>query len=329
MGKFLVILLWGIGATQAATLTQVPPPPTPSGIPTTAGYISECVGISETGVAACNFTYSWKVYVNRFCCRRQRDVAAVYSDGVTKALIAPPGEMYTRVGGITPGGKSWGVSSPDLSTFNVVVWDTNGVPTKYGAGTPVDADDLGRIAMGASIYDPATAAWNVVPGALSMLALSNNGDAVGIFSWPDNGGIEHVAAYRVSDFLSHGAEDVCVYPCIDVGAMSPEKMRMNGSGVVVGYQAFFSLPAISFRAIPGAFAEKFSGMALTGVNDLGDAVGGVSILRPNGTTDMLPQSGDGFTVFGGLSINSSGTVVGAGMATVGVSSLRRGGIVTP
>lgn len=314
--KYLVLLVFSF-PVFAGQLSQVPDDAFPVGVPATAGYITDCVGVANSGAAACTTYYAWKSTVGRFKSNYYRYVARIYFNGVSMTLKPLSGDTETIAKGITPNGTPWGVSSWKLFTSNIVTWDALGNPTSYGPGTPNDADDLGRIAAGASIYNPATLQWDVVPGAYAIYGLSNSGDAIGMFVWPDaEGGIEHHGMYRLSEYTAQTEfEDACTYPCLAAQGTEPTKARINASGVVTWHITFPTYPVSStlgFRAIPGDPTLLVANqVAFSGINSMGDTAGSDKIYRIGGVIETIPLS-LGFTQLLANGINDSGVVVGLG-----------------
>lgn len=313
--KYLMFLVLSF-PVFAGQLSQVPDDILPAAVPATAGYFTECVGVANSGAAACTTYYAWKSTVGRFKTNYYRYVARIYFNGVSVTLKPLPGDTDTIAKGMTPGGKPWGVSSWKLFTNTIVTWDALGNPTGYGLGTPNDADDLGRIAAGTSIYNPATLQWDVVPDAYAIYGLSNGGDAIGLFVWPDVDGIEHHGMYRLSEYTALTEhEDACNYPCLAEQGRAPTQARINASGVVVWHVIFSAYPvstSLGFRAMPGdptLFAADQ--VAFNGINSVGDAAGSDKIYYIGGVIETIPLSA-GFTELWANGINDSGVVVGRG-----------------
>lgn len=308
MKLILIAFLFLPFGVFAGTTAVVPPAPLPTGVPATASYTIDCIGIADDTTAACNTVYSWKKYVNRFCCNYQRQVSAIYRNGTAISLKPLPGESHTRVGGITRSGKAWGQSSAALYTFSIVIWDAAGNPTSYGPGEASDVTDSGYIVSGARIYSPATAAWLDVPRALKLFGMAENGDFVGVFD-VGNG---HACLYRYSDFTAIiDIEDTCAYPALGTFINYPERMRINDADVVIWSYTYATAPALGLRAAADQVVPDIYNAYLYAINDSGAAVGGANIYALDGSVTAI--SPIGFTAINTKGINNTGVVTGSGM----------------
>lgn len=319
----------------AGVPVEVPPAPTlpvygqTIGVPARATYISDCVGISQAGKAACNTYYTWRSAVGRFRPPQYRYLATTYdvSTGAVVALRPLPGDTDSVIDGMTPQGRAWGHSMINTHIPRIVDWDAAGVPTLLGDGIAVAADDTGRHAIGNQICDAVECV--VQPNVYRIYAMSDT-DYVASYVIADPEGVEHVSMCRASDYAAAvDPEDLCSEFYLSEFGVEPTRVAINAIGTVV-YHNIYWPTTLGMIALTGQTLQEFDfywNIPLSGVNELGESVGGDKVVLSDGTIVTLPLGA--FSRLDSRSINDAGTVVGQGVKGTAWDAPRRAFVYLP
>lgn len=307
-------------ALANADMMAVPLPAKPSHIPTIPAPVvptSNCVGVSDAGIVACNAMWKWSGS-GRFAANYQVEIAYTYDTitGTVSVLPAIVGDKYTRAFVATPGGRVCGQSTNGRSTYSMVAWQAGAV-SNYGYGTLTDCDDLGRVAQGNQIY---SGAWTTIPDVMAVLALSNSGDYVAAYVAGN-----HVSLWRASQ---HVTEDGCASPCMADLIQLPAKVVNNTAGTVAWYYSLATQPPLGFVDRLSGINDALAGAPWSGINVQGDVVGADKVMRGDRVVTTLSPGG-GFASVSALGINSSGVIVGVGKYPVGTALVARAFVSSP
>lgn len=154
---------------------EVSPDPPDSSIPLTAGRTVQCVGIDDQGVAYCNVVYTWKRYVNRFCCTYQRDLVVKVEDSLS--WITPlPGKTDTRLLSVSHDGRHMaGLSMGFKASSQAPTLWLDGIPTLAAGSVKVVSNIAFTLNDVAYTYDGTILSPS---SCQSVLALNNVGNGL-------------------------------------------------------------------------------------------------------------------------------------------------------
>jgi hypothetical protein len=260
---FCVSLVW-LGTAIAAEVD--PAAPAGSGIPSTAGRITKCVAIDDTGVAYCNVVYTWRVRVNRFCCTYQRDLAVAVSPGGGVAWIAPlAGKSDTRILSVSADGdKIVGYSMGYKATALAPTLWVHGVPQNV-AGTVAHVSNTSYTVDGVAV---SLADGSVVSPASCIVVVALNDVGGGLcykdlVPEDDNLAVRGIA--RFNDPEGEDDEGRFIVTGINHAYLRGAAINNNGDAVLtVWFNGYFG-----YLAVTGQPVVILPGELINDINDAG------------------------------------------------------------
>jgi hypothetical protein len=279
----LLVLSFVLSFAQAAVVEVSPLPPVTSTVPTTATRSVECVAVDDYGNAYCNATYTWKKYVNRFCCSYQRNFSFRFDSANEIAWLTPAaGKTDTRVTAVSSDGiHIGGASQGAKASLPVATLWTNGAPAQV-IGLQVDAVSNTAYSSGgaALTYD----GMNIKPATCAeVYALNDLGDGVchkTIVGSDENG---------IARFSDQDTEDSAT---AFFAFGTPKTAAINNHGdAVVGF-VFYGVPMSIVDYADGAHYTEEGALAAD-INDSGvyvGALGSTGAVWSSGLPLLLPDT---------------------------------------
>ncbi len=261
--RYLVLVMLFMAGTASAAITEFDPAPPNATIPSNANRTTMCVGVDAAGNVYCNVIYTWKKYLNRFCCSYQRDLSFVADVFGNLSWLQPvTGKTDTRIYSVSNDGHIGGSSQGAKASLPVATLWTNRVPQAF---------------PGPAIGLVSNYAYSSVDGVFTYSGTNiKPADCEGVYALNDVGGglcwktlnadPEHSGLAR---FETPITEDD---PSLFISVFPPQSAAINNSGTAVATLRFGTI--VSYLvSYPGQQTRVDYGVVMD-VNDSNVYVGG-------------------------------------------------------